>query len=85
MLALNINGVRREVDVPADMPLLWVLRDVLPVGNIGPRAVTTIEVISATPNAVDPDTIVAQLQGGHIFGLTAALYGEITLEKGRVQ
>jgi isoquinoline 1-oxidoreductase beta subunit len=35
--------------------------------------------------AVNPDTIVAQLQGGHVFGLTAALYGEITLEKGRVQ
>ena len=35
--------------------------------------------------AVNPDTIVAQLQGGLIFGLTAALYGEITIEKGRVQ
>src|SRR4030095_7965137 len=29
--------------------------------------------------------IVAQLQGGLIFGLTAGLYGGITLEKGRVQ
>jgi isoquinoline 1-oxidoreductase beta subunit len=27
----------------------------------------------------------AQLEGGLIFGLTAALYGEITIEKGRVQ
>lgn len=35
--------------------------------------------------AVNPDTIVAQLQGGIIFGLTAALYGEVTLENGRVQ
>jgi isoquinoline 1-oxidoreductase subunit beta len=35
--------------------------------------------------AVNPDTVIAQLQGGLIFGLTAALYGEITLEKGRVQ
>jgi isoquinoline 1-oxidoreductase subunit beta len=35
--------------------------------------------------AVNPDTIVAQLQGGLIFGLTAALFGEITIEKGRVQ
>lgn len=35
--------------------------------------------------AVNPDTIVAQLEGGLIFGLTAALYGEITIEKGRVQ
>ena len=35
--------------------------------------------------AVNPDTIVAQLQGGLVFGLTAALYGEITIENGRVQ
>ncbi|HEX7791304.1 MAG TPA: xanthine dehydrogenase family protein molybdopterin-binding subunit [Afipia sp.] len=35
--------------------------------------------------AVNPDTIVAQLQGGIVFGLTAALYGEITIKKGRVE
>jgi isoquinoline 1-oxidoreductase beta subunit len=35
--------------------------------------------------AVNPDTVIAQLQGGLIFGLTAGLYGEITLKKGRVQ
>lgn len=29
MINLLINGERREVDVPQDMPLLWVLRDVL--------------------------------------------------------
>jgi isoquinoline 1-oxidoreductase alpha subunit len=29
MIALLINGERREVDAPPDMPLLWVLRDVL--------------------------------------------------------
>jgi isoquinoline 1-oxidoreductase beta subunit len=34
--------------------------------------------------AVNPDTIIAQLQGGLIFGLTAALWGEITIDKGRV-
>jgi isoquinoline 1-oxidoreductase beta subunit len=35
--------------------------------------------------AVNPDIIVAQLQGGLIFGLTAALWGEITIERGRVR
>ena len=35
--------------------------------------------------AVNPDTVVAQLQGGLIFGLTAALFGEITIERGRVR
>jgi isoquinoline 1-oxidoreductase alpha subunit len=29
MVALNINGNRHELDVPPDIPLLWVLRDVL--------------------------------------------------------
>ena len=29
MIALSVHGARRELDVPADMPLLWVLRDVL--------------------------------------------------------
>ena len=29
MIHLVVNGEPREVDVPADMPLLWVLRDVL--------------------------------------------------------
>lgn len=28
-IALNVNGQPRRVDVPAEMPLLWVLRDVL--------------------------------------------------------
>jgi isoquinoline 1-oxidoreductase beta subunit len=34
---------------------------------------------------VNPDTVQAQLEGGIIFGLTAALKTEITLQKGRVQ
>ena len=28
-MKIDVNGQVREVDVPADMPLLWVLRDVL--------------------------------------------------------
>jgi len=35
--------------------------------------------------AVNPDTIMAQLQGGLVFGLTAALWGEVTIDKGRVR
>ncbi|HEX7904113.1 MAG TPA: xanthine dehydrogenase family protein molybdopterin-binding subunit [Chitinophagaceae bacterium] len=34
---------------------------------------------------VNPDTIKAQMEGCVAFGLTAALYGEITFEKGRVK
>lgn len=35
--------------------------------------------------AVNPDGVCAQMEGGIVYGLTAALYGEITIEKGRVQ
>jgi isoquinoline 1-oxidoreductase alpha subunit len=80
MTKLQINGEVHDVDVPDDMPLLWVLRDVigltgtkfgcgiaqcgactvhlngkavrscfLPVGEIGNRAITTIEAIGETP------------------------------------
>ncbi len=34
---------------------------------------------------INPDIVKAQMEGGIIFGLTAALKTEITLEKGRVQ
>jgi CO/xanthine dehydrogenase Mo-binding subunit len=34
---------------------------------------------------VNPDTIVAQLQSGIIFGITAVQYGEITIKGGRVE
>jgi isoquinoline 1-oxidoreductase beta subunit len=33
---------------------------------------------------VNPDTVRAQAEGGSIFGITAALHGEITLKNGRV-
>lgn len=51
-------------------------------GEIKLRRVTSVV---DTGIAVNPDTIMAQVEGGLIFGLTAALYGEITIDKGRVQ
>ena len=35
--------------------------------------------------AVNPDGIAQQMEGAVVFGLTAALHGEITLDKGQVQ
>jgi len=34
--------------------------------------------------AINPDTVESQVESGIIFGLTAAMYGEITIENGRV-
>ena len=51
-------------------------------GNVKLHRLTTAV---DTGIAVNPDTIVAQLQGGMIFGATAALWGEITIKDGRVQ
>ena len=34
---------------------------------------------------VNPDTIAAQMEGGIVYGLTAALKGQITIAKGRVE
>jgi isoquinoline 1-oxidoreductase subunit beta len=34
---------------------------------------------------INPDTIRAQMEGGIVYGLTAALYGEITFKDGRVE
>jgi isoquinoline 1-oxidoreductase subunit beta len=50
-------------------------------GEVALRRVTCVV---DTGIAVNPDTVMAQLQGGLIFGLTAALYGEITIDRGRV-
>ena len=51
-------------------------------GEISLRRVTTAADVGLL---VNPDTVEAQLQGGLVFGLTAALYGEITINKGRVE
>jgi isoquinoline 1-oxidoreductase beta subunit len=50
-------------------------------------AVSVRRVVSAIDcgTVVNPDTVEAQVQGAIIFGITAALYGEITLKDGRVE
>jgi isoquinoline 1-oxidoreductase beta subunit len=36
-------------------------------------------------HAVNPQQIAAQVEGSVAYGLTATLYGELTVEKGRIQ
>jgi len=112
MYTLKINGASHEVNAPADMPLLWVLRDlvgltgtkygcgiaqcgactvhldgqavrscVLPIANVGARAITTIEAIGATPSGqkiqqawLDIDVVqCGYCQSGQIMSAAALL------------
>ena len=51
------------------------------------RTVAVHRVVCAVDcgNVINPDTIEAQMESGIIFGLSAALYGEITLANGQVE
>ncbi len=47
-VTFTVNGKSMSVDVPGDMPLLWLVRDVLnPVSTVAGKPVTTIEGLSA--------------------------------------
>jgi len=55
--------------------------------SVGPEGDVTVHRVVAALDCgqpVNPDGIVAQLEGGIVFGLTAALWGEITLDGGKV-
>jgi isoquinoline 1-oxidoreductase subunit beta len=55
--------------------------------SIQDRAIKVHRVVCAVDcgRAINPETIRAQMEGGIVFGLSAALYGEITLKQGQVQ
>jgi isoquinoline 1-oxidoreductase beta subunit len=55
------------------------------VADNGDVRVDRVVIVVDTGIPVNPDTIIAQMQSGAIFGITAILYGEITLKNGRVE
>jgi isoquinoline 1-oxidoreductase beta subunit len=55
------------------------------VDDDGAVSVTRMTTAVDCGTPVNPDGIVSQIQGGLVFGLSAALHGRITLENGRVQ
>ncbi|HUN45711.1 MAG TPA: xanthine dehydrogenase family protein molybdopterin-binding subunit [Stellaceae bacterium] len=55
------------------------------VGKDGQVRVKRVVCAVDCGHVVNPDTVKAQIEGGAIFGITAALYGEITLKDGRVE
>jgi isoquinoline 1-oxidoreductase subunit beta len=55
------------------------------VGSDGEVKVHRVVCALDCGQVVNPDTVVAQIESGVIFGLTAALWQQITFDKGRVQ
>jgi len=54
------------------------------VSDRGEITLSQVHVAADVGPVVNPDTLAAQLQGGLIFGLSMAMYSEITHTKGRV-
>jgi len=57
----------------------------LRVGDDGEVTVQRVVCSVDCGTVVNPDTVAAQIQSGIIYGLTAALFGEITVKNGRVE
>ena len=55
------------------------------VGKDGQVRVQRVVCAVDCGTVVNPDTVQAQIQGGIMFGITAALYGAITIKDGRVE
>jgi isoquinoline 1-oxidoreductase subunit beta len=55
------------------------------VGKDGKVKVHRITCAVDCGQTVNPDTVIAQVEGSIVFGLTSALWGEINLQNGRVQ
>ena len=65
-MKLDVNGQQYDVDVPADMPLLWVLRDV--VGLTGTKfGCGMMQCASGTPPAsrVAPAAVSGSASGAY--------------------
>src|SRR5205085_2003034 len=80
-------AVSGAADLPYDVPNIeieWKEKDFgVPVGfwrSVGASQNTFIPQSFAD----NPDQIRAQMEGGAVYALTAALYGQITVDKGRV-
>ncbi len=54
------------------------------VGKDGKPKVQRVVCAVDCGQVVNPDTVAVQMEGSIVFGLTAALYGEITIKDGRV-
>ena len=76
----RVSSIRREFPRKASQTTSHIVGST--AGNVRVRRVVCA-VDCGT--AVNPDTVQAQIQSATVFGITAALYGEITLKDGRVE
>ncbi len=89
-VTFTVNGTSRSVDVPPDMPLLWVLRDVLDLKGtkygcgVAQCGACTVHLNgAATRSCVLPATAVEGMQVTTIEGLSAE--GTHALQKAWVE
>jgi isoquinoline 1-oxidoreductase beta subunit len=55
------------------------------VNDQGDVRVTRVVIAADVGNVINPDTLVAQIQGGAVFGMTTVLHGQITFAGGKVE
>ncbi len=79
------NGVCRGVSVQFAFATYMAQVAEVEVSRDGAVRVRRVVCAVDCGTVVNPDTVQAQIQSAIIFGVTAALYGEITLKDGRVE
>ena len=73
-IALVINGQRHEVDVPSEMPLLWVIRDV--VGLTGTKYGCGVAACGACTVHIDGEAILSCVTSvGDVTGEVTTIEG----------
>jgi isoquinoline 1-oxidoreductase beta subunit len=79
------QGVGRGVSVQAVFGSYLAMVAEVEVAKDGSVRVRRVVAAIDCGTVINPDTVRAQIESATIFGITAALYGEITLKNGRVE
>jgi isoquinoline 1-oxidoreductase subunit beta len=79
------QGVGRGVSVQSAFATYMAQVAEVEVSKDGAVRVRRVVCAVDCGTVVNPDTVQAQIQSAVIFGITAALYGEVTLKDGRVE